>query len=69
MTTVIYNVPNISCGHCVHTIKMEVGELPGVESVDASPDSKEVTITFGDPATEDKILEMMTAINYPAVAV
>jgi copper chaperone CopZ len=69
MTTIKYTVPNISCGHCVHTIKMEVGELPGVQSVEAAQDTKEVTITFDDPATEEKILELMTVINYPAVAV
>lgn len=69
MTTVKYSVPNISCGHCVHTIKMEVGELPGVESVEASQDRKEVTITFDDPATEEKILTLMAEINYPAMAV
>lgn len=69
MITVKYSVPNISCGHCVHTIKMEVSELPGVESVEAAQDSKEVTITFDDPATEEKILALLTAINYPAVAV
>ena len=26
MTTKIYSVPSISCGHCVNTIQMEVGE-------------------------------------------
>lgn len=69
MTTVKYSVPNISCGHCVHTIKMEVGELPGVESVEAFQDTKEVTITFDNPATEEKILTLLSEINYPAVAV
>jgi copper chaperone CopZ len=69
MTTVKYSVPNITCGHCVHTIKTEVSELPGVESVEVSQDTKEVTITFDEPATEEKILALMLAINYPAVAV
>jgi copper chaperone CopZ len=27
MTTVTYTVPAIHCGHCTHTIEMEVGEL------------------------------------------
>jgi len=67
MTTVKYSVPNISCGHCVHTIKMEVSELPGVESVEASQDTKEVTITFSEPANEEKILALLSDINYPAV--
>lgn len=65
MTTVKYNIPGISCGHCVQTIKMEVGELKGVQSVDASPETKQATITFGDPATEEKIKSLLTDINYP----
>jgi len=48
---------------------MEVGELPGVESVEAFQDTKEVTITFDNPATEEKILTLLSEINYPAVAV
>ncbi len=30
MTTVTYSIPNISCGHCVHTIQSELSELSGV---------------------------------------
>lgn len=65
MKTVTYTIPNISCGHCVHTIKTEVSELEGVQSVEASPDSKKTTIVFGDPATEEKIVALLTEINYP----
>ena len=65
MTTVKYNVPNISCGHCVHTIQMEVGDLEGVKSVTASNDSKEVVVVFETPATEDQIVALMKEINYP----
>jgi copper chaperone len=68
MSTVTYNVPNISCGHCVHTIQMEVGDLPGVESVEASVDTKSVKITFGDPTTETEIKSLLAEINYPAVS-
>jgi copper chaperone len=64
MTTVKYNVPRISCGHCVHTIQMEVGDLEGVESVVASNDTKTVEITFGDPASEEQIISLLKEINY-----
>jgi copper ion binding protein len=40
--------PDISCGHCVATIKEEVGTLPGVARVEADPDTKRVEIDF-DP--------------------
>jgi copper chaperone len=52
MTTVTYSVPNISCGHCVHTIQMEVGDMDGVESVVASADTKNVEIVFNAETNE-----------------
>ncbi len=64
MKTVTYKIPNISCGHCVHTIKTEISELAGVKMVDASPTTKMATITFDDPATEDQIIETLKEINY-----
>ena len=66
MTTVTYNVPAIHCGHCTHTIEMEVGELQGVQSVKAEETSKKVTITFDAPADEAKIKALLAEINYPA---
>lgn len=65
MTTVTYTIPNISCGHCVHTIQNEVGELAGVESVVANQTTKQATITFGSPATEEQIKSLLAEINYP----
>ena len=58
-------VPNISCGHCVHTVESEVGELPGVKTVKADEKTKKVTVEWGDPATWQKIVETLTEINYP----
>ena len=65
MTTVTYSIPNISCGHCVHTIQSEVSELAGVKSVEASAESKTTTITFELPATEEQIKALLEAIHYP----
>ena len=44
MTTVTYSVPNISCGHCVHTIQTEVSDLAGIKSVKADAETKKVEI-------------------------
>lgn len=67
MTSLTLNVPNISCGHCVHTIQSELSDLEGVEKVVASSDTKLVTVTFDPPADETKIKSLLTEINYPAV--
>ncbi|MEW6718053.1 MAG: heavy-metal-associated domain-containing protein [Chloroflexota bacterium] len=66
MTTITYTIPNISCGHCVHTIKMELGELQGVRSVEGNPSTKQVTVSFEAPATEEGIKRRLAEINYPA---
>ena len=66
MTDVIYSVPNISCGHCVHTIQTELADLEGVEKVVASAETKKVSISFQTPADEVKIKALLSQINYPA---
>jgi copper chaperone len=65
MTTVTYSIPNINCGHCIHTIQSEVADLAGVQTVVASLDTKQATITFDTPATEEKIKTLLASINYP----
>ena len=68
MTTLTVKAPNISCGHCVHTIQNEVAELPGVKNVQAEEDTKLVTISFEPPATPEQIEKLMAEIGYPVEA-
>ena len=65
MNTVTYTIPNISCHHCVHTISMELSELPGVRSVQGEVESKQVTVTYEAPATLDQIENTLAEIEYP----
>lgn len=67
MTTVTYSIPNISCGHCVHTIQSEVAELAGVQSVKADQASRTAVIVFDTPATEEAIKALLAEINYPVL--
>ena len=66
MESKTFMVPNISCGHCVHTVEMELGDLAGVQSVKAEQDSKMVTVSWGSPATWEQIKQTLVEINYPA---
>ena len=59
-----FQVPNISCPHCVMTIKRELGDLEGVVSVDADAETKTVEVKWEAPATWDSIKELLTEINY-----
>jgi copper chaperone CopZ len=65
MQTITYTIPNISCGHCIHTIETEVSEIAGVKSVEGDQNSKKVTIIFDNPANEIQIKELLKEIDYP----
>ncbi len=66
MKTVTYSIPNITCKHCTHTIKMELSELEGVSKVDADEQTRVVSVTFTEPTTEQTLKDTLAAINYPA---
>jgi copper chaperone CopZ len=64
MQSKTFTVPNISCGHCVHTVQMEVGDIAGVKSVKAEQESKQVVVEWEDPATWEQIEALLVEINY-----
>ena len=68
MESKTFVIPNISCGHCVHTIQSEVAEVEGVKSVKADQQTKKVTVQWDTPATWDKIEKILKEINYPPQA-
>ena len=66
MESKTFSIPNISCGHCVISIKNELSEIEGVSNVEGDPDLKKVTVEYDAPATLDKIKMTLEDINYPA---
>jgi copper chaperone len=64
MESKTFTVPNISCGHCVHTVEMEVGEIAGVSHVKADQASKQVVVQWDAPATWEQIKNTLVEINY-----
>jgi len=65
MTTKTFVAPDISCHHCVMTIQRELGELDGIQSVNADADTKKVIVAFEEPANLEKISSLMEEIGYP----
>lgn len=59
-------VPNISCKHCVMTIKNELSELQGMVKVEGDPETKSIFVEYDSPLTLDKIKSVLKEINYPA---
>lgn len=65
--TIQLQAPDISCGHCVSAVKSRVGNLDGVEFVDASAESKLIDIRFdGEKVTVEKIQAELADEGYPA---
>lgn len=61
-----FNIPNISCGHCVMAIKNELSGMPGVQSVEGSPETKTMEVAWDVPASEEAIRAKLQEISYPA---
>ncbi|HMA66914.1 MAG TPA: heavy-metal-associated domain-containing protein [Desulfosalsimonadaceae bacterium] len=61
-----FSVPNISCDHCVQTIRNELKEIGGVNLMDGDVDKKQISVEYEEPATEEGIREKLKEINYPA---
>jgi copper chaperone len=66
MESKTFYIPNISCGHCVMSIKNELSGIEGISNVEGDPDSKKVTVEYDPPATLEKIKSTLEEINYPA---
>ena len=66
MEKTTFSIPNISCEHCVMTIKRELGEIKGIEEVEGDATTKKITVQWDLPATLEKIKSTLKEINYPA---
>jgi copper chaperone CopZ len=47
------------------TIKNELGDLAGVQKVEANRDTRIVTVEWTDPANWEQIKGLLEEINYP----
>ncbi|GLW12578.1 hypothetical protein Misp01_77060 [Microtetraspora sp. NBRC 13810] len=45
MSTATYTVTGMTCGHCVASVKEEVGEVPGVTAVEVDLATGRVEVT------------------------
>ncbi|MGA9396635.1 MAG: heavy metal-associated domain-containing protein [Anaerolineaceae bacterium] len=67
MSIITFQIANIHCDHCVHTIQSELSELEGVIKAVASLETKSVTIEYEPPATLESIKALLAEINYAVV--
>lgn len=65
MASETLKVPNISCGHCVATIKRELEMLDTVASVEGDVDARLVTVEYVDGGDPDAVRKTLEEIGYP----
>ena len=66
MASKVFSIPNISCGHCVMSIKRELSEIEGVSKVEGDVDTKKINVEWDAPATLERLKSTLNEINYPA---
>jgi copper ion binding protein len=68
MITERFQVPGISCQHCVNAITKEVSAVPGVQKVNVALDSKLVTVEHAPEVSTGTIVAAINEAGYDEVA-
>ena len=58
-------IPNISCQHCIMSIKGGLQELEGVTKVEGETNEKKVIVEYTQDSILTKIVNKLREINYP----
>ena len=64
MTTATYTVAGMTCGHCVASVREEVGDISGVERVDVALDTGAVEITSDRTLDRAEVEAAVTEAGY-----
>lgn len=66
MNTAEYTVTGMTCGHCVSSVKEEVGAIAGVSNVAVDLKSGRLTVTSADPLAVDAVTAAVEEAGYSA---
>jgi copper chaperone len=64
MSTATYTVKGMTCGHCVSSVKEEVGEVPGVTGVEVDLATGLLTVDSATPIDSAKIVDAVEEAGY-----
>lgn len=68
MTTTVFSVPGMTCGHCKQAVTSEVGKIAGVSVIDVDLDTKKVTVTSEGPIAWADLASAVDEAGFEAVA-
>ncbi|MEV6924781.1 heavy metal-associated domain-containing protein [Dactylosporangium sp. NPDC051485] len=66
MATTEYQVTGMTCSHCEHAIRSEVGQVPGVEALDVSAATGRLVVTGPGPVDDALVLAAVDEAGYRA---
>ena len=66
METITLHIPNISCHHCIMTIKRESGFVDGVEFVSGDVEGKTAVFKVEDGDALASLKKTLAEVGYPA---
>jgi copper ion binding protein len=64
MSTATYTVAGMTCGHCVNSVKEEVGQVAGVDAVDVDLKTGQVTVTSAAPLDDADVKAAVEEAGY-----
>ena len=64
MSVATYTVTGMTCGHCVSSVKEEVGEVAGVTGVDVDLATGRLTVESAAPVEAAEIVAAVRAAGY-----
>ncbi|MFF0865186.1 heavy-metal-associated domain-containing protein [Nonomuraea sp. NPDC003560] len=67
MSTATYTVKGMTCGHCVSSVKEEVGGVAGVTGVEVDLASGRLTVTSESQIEESQIASAVEEAGYELV--
>ena len=67
LTTAVYTVSGMTCGHCVSSVTEEVGAIEGVQKVDVVLETGQVTVTSAAPLTLEAVEAAVDEAGYSLV--
>jgi copper chaperone len=67
MSTSIWSVTGMTCGHCVSAVTEEVSAIEGVESVEIDLETGAVTVTAATDPTREQMVAAVDEAGYALV--
>lgn len=61
-----YAVTGMSCGHCEHAIREEVGKLAGVTAIEVSAQTGRLVVTSDRPVADADVIAAVDEAGYDA---